>query len=1044
MAFRQLGGSPKKALPGEILLVIHDFEARSPDELTLTKGERIELVERDDDFGDGWYLGKHIRNGKTGLFPEGKNTNVFSRASNQADLERVAIVYTTTTPKTTNVFATTFSSPADAAAGTLVNAQLGNMVGSIEQKHASSALAQGTVRQVIPNFDNESASPTPPPLNTTPPSQKSINTSADTASAPAVAAPLQNQRSMSKALANNRGQGEESPVMNETLSVIDEHITDMNTPGSRLRPGERRGTNDSGSEYSSHIDHRLSYIAGNEIDEEDRNLNSRRQVLAWSPSQVAENLRALGVEGRHCEFFKQQEITGEVLLQMDQETLFMPALDLGVVGRRLRTWHKIKALQDEVRGQGAVADKASTAFVTDGFPNELEPVRSRNSMNASPLPIQHHLDRPTSRTTHSRQPSQNGPIASPPQLLYGHQRGDSRVSQHSLSGKTGPDSPGKPSAASIRELNHSRRQSMADLVTPPTPEPTPGSNGPTSPRRSVTSPHKKTPSLDRNWTMGIPAWTASARPASAISMSTDHNTFDRLAKDTLNTNRDFERGYVSGGEAEGKRSRNVLKKRDVVSASHSRNNSHLEDPRRASQVGTKRQSRFGSVDSIRDTVSAMASPASRIYHGNSVKNRFRNSSANEMVKTSPMLNTLTSPTVTKLEYDEKPRMSVMTSSSKPSSPKPPGDLSSTGSPSSYAPSPQSGAKSWMGLRAISDAVTGNEKALISSPTSNISTAKDSSTNSPARTGSTTPSRASEGLDRDSTDASSKGTAGATTGLTPTSGTTRQKKKKDTSAYMRGLEQKSPQEQMIHCDYSGWMKKKSSNLMTTWKPRLFILRGRRLSYFYSESDTQEKGLIDISGHRVLPADKDIFTGFHATVTGAKSSPVSPHNAQAMTVAFQEAAAQVESTLGKDKAEGVFIFKLMPPRSGLSRAVNFTKPTIHYFAVENVVQGRLWMAALMKATIDRDDTKPITTSYQQKTISLAKARMLRHRPPALMNLNEKVAGVEAGPKSDETGLNIQGVDFDEAKEEAERKRAESLSVEATSGATDQQFVNTANAG
>ena len=50
---------------------IDDFEARSPDELTLIKGEKIELIERDDDFGDGWYLGKHMQNGKTGLFPEG-------------------------------------------------------------------------------------------------------------------------------------------------------------------------------------------------------------------------------------------------------------------------------------------------------------------------------------------------------------------------------------------------------------------------------------------------------------------------------------------------------------------------------------------------------------------------------------------------------------------------------------------------------------------------------------------------------------------------------------------------------------------------------------------------------------------------------------------------------------------------------------------------------------------------------------------------------------------------------------------------------------
>jgi hypothetical protein len=58
--------------------------------------------------------------------------------------------------------------------------------------------------------------------------------------------------------------------MNETLSVIDEHITDMNGPHHHSMLGtDRRGTNDSGSEYSSHIDHRLSYINGEETDEEE-------------------------------------------------------------------------------------------------------------------------------------------------------------------------------------------------------------------------------------------------------------------------------------------------------------------------------------------------------------------------------------------------------------------------------------------------------------------------------------------------------------------------------------------------------------------------------------------------------------------------------------------------------------------------------------------------------------------------------------------------------------------------------------------------------
>ena len=53
------------------LLHADEFQARSPDELSLARGDRIELVERDDDFGDGWFLGRHLQNGHTGLFPEG-------------------------------------------------------------------------------------------------------------------------------------------------------------------------------------------------------------------------------------------------------------------------------------------------------------------------------------------------------------------------------------------------------------------------------------------------------------------------------------------------------------------------------------------------------------------------------------------------------------------------------------------------------------------------------------------------------------------------------------------------------------------------------------------------------------------------------------------------------------------------------------------------------------------------------------------------------------------------------------------------------------
>lgn len=61
--------------------VTDEFAARSPDEITLIKGDRVELIEKDDDFGDGWYLGKHLQSGNTGLFPEGTRPIAFPNES---------------------------------------------------------------------------------------------------------------------------------------------------------------------------------------------------------------------------------------------------------------------------------------------------------------------------------------------------------------------------------------------------------------------------------------------------------------------------------------------------------------------------------------------------------------------------------------------------------------------------------------------------------------------------------------------------------------------------------------------------------------------------------------------------------------------------------------------------------------------------------------------------------------------------------------------------------------------------------------------------
>jgi hypothetical protein len=789
--------------------------------------------------------------------------------------------------------------------------------------------------------------------------------------------------------------GQDSPVMNETLSVIDEHITDMNSPHHSAVGADRRGTNDSGSEYSSHIDQRLSYINGEETDEEEDALHTRDEVNTWSPDDVAEYLFTAGVEPKHCEVFRDQEITGDVLLGMDQTSVFLKEFDLGSVGRRLKTWQKIKALQDEVNGETPTRRNTGTYGSDVGSDGGRHRSQSMNSSTVLPR-IPSMMDRPGSRQKTRLSRQQNEPF-----------QNSSPVSPKTNQESPRPTGEKRPSAASIRDMHHSRQNSLNDYGATSLM----GAIAGDSPTKSPDAAHQKQPSFDRNWTMGSAATpNLPSRPLSSSGLNAiPTNSTEQLSRSTTpSTTFDaLDRGYFSGGEVEG-RSRNVLRKRGSTTThrtTHSRNSSYTDEQRVRSATAHTRHSRFGSVDSMRATTPPSAAQK---YYGLSVSVNGRRRTPSESSVSAPPRplpppKDVQSPTVTKLEG------SPYESTTSPRSPK--GHKSDWLLP--VKPASQS---RHFGLRAISDAVTGHEKARVAAPPDSLpSPVKESPIQSPSRTGTTGSSTPSGGpsFDLDSPDAKS-----ASTMATPGSArATRKKSKKETSAYTRGLEKKSPQEQMIGADYSGWMKKKSTNLMTTWKPRLFVLKGRRLSYYYSENDDQEKGLIDISFHRVLPADNDRLTGLHATLTGATNSPTSPAGANT-TIASAEAAAEPESTLSKSSGDSMFIFKLVPPRAGLPKAVSFTKPTVHYFAVPNVKQGRLWMAALMKATIDRDDSKPVTTTYQQKTISLAKARAMRHRPPALMNLDEHVdEEAMKTPASDKNGLNIQGIIFDHEPQEGD---------------------------
>ena len=115
-----------------------------------------------------------------------------------------------------------------------------------------------------------------------------------------------------------------SPVMNETLSVIEEHITDMHTPRHSLLTTNNRYI-DRG--YGAREPHRLSYINGQETDDEESTVYTEQEVLGWNPEQVACLLEERGAEKQQCQVFRDEEITGEVLLNLDGQATGTMAQD---------------------------------------------------------------------------------------------------------------------------------------------------------------------------------------------------------------------------------------------------------------------------------------------------------------------------------------------------------------------------------------------------------------------------------------------------------------------------------------------------------------------------------------------------------------------------------------------------------------------------------------------------------------------------------------------------------------------------------------------
>ena len=123
---------------------------------------------------------------------------------------------------------------------------------------------------------------------------------------------------------------------------------------------------------------------------------------------------------------------------------------------------------------------------------------------------------------------------------------------------------------------------------------------------------------------------------------------------------------------------------------------------------------------------------------------------------------------------------------------------------------------------------------------------------------------------------------------------------------------------------GWVKKRGERY-NRWNNRYLILHGMDLIVLRDPGANKVKNLIPLHGYKV----------------------VSDESANAVGYTF--------------------------------KIVHDTQRT-HYFSFEDATAMRGWMKAIMKATIGRDFSQPVISSYSNVTVSLEEAQRMRPRPPS----------------------------------------------------------------
>ncbi|KAI5797417.1 hypothetical protein DFH27DRAFT_102531 [Peziza echinospora] len=970
------------------LLVLHDFEARSPDELTLKKGERVELLLDDNEFGDGWYHGRSLVTKMEGLFPQIYTTAIIvqdgkNQPQNDSRTEswKGSFDHGPKSPASYTGSEAALSHslpPTPGASGVSHTSPL------VVEKKASKGLLVGNNSEGTHQLDEKSSVAETHKLNHLSQVQVSVE---------------------------------------ETLSDIEEAISEISANHKVMKNHAQRHTpnqtqqppppppqrdNDSGSEYSRQDD----FNSDSEIEDDEQPADlfssatySRDDVASWGPLEVADYLRSKGVSESTCDKFEEQEVTGQILLQLQLPDL--KELELGSFGKRFEAWKQIENLQESVQTVPKLRGSTSVRVSVASKEASSRPRSNTGGMGILPR-IQSQHNRPASRQSTKYRIDVNEANAYRPNTASqppGTASTFIDTTPMSAMFERPRSPPASPPRVQSRQYGPGGRDSL-QMHSPAMALHSAMSAGTAVLAAGKSLPHQRESSFDRNWKLSVS--NSPNRPSTSAGhrvVSTSAATTDNLLNNDNNNNNNkvMERSYFSGGETSSKGGRRLLQKKSAAAIAHQRKTSYTEEQRLRSATALSRHSRIGSTDTVRGGRSE--SPSSTYSSGTLAlngKDKFR-----------PKSNSFSDSYLL-----EQPRYSL--------SPQLSGGKRSTNDSGFGSMSP-------LPARSNSEKIESTKSPTTSTPAESLGERNRTKSNASAKTeGSATKTSLKEKEDGHKTKAA-----------TTNSELRKKSKKHNTSAWQEGLRTITPFEAAKEADFSGWMNKRGSGNISSWKPRFFVLNGSRLSYFYSENDTKERGLIDVTSHKVQAAASDRLVNIHATwaaVTSPSTSPAStatsPHFFKSMEspglATNGGELSPKKSPLGPNspmnlydeekaakekehKERGWFIFKLVPPAPGASRGVTFTPPRLHYFATGSKEIGRAWMIAIKKATIEIDSSAPVTTSYAAATISLAKARALRTRPPDIALIKPSPSSNGGSSVTDSTnkelGLAITGLDIEE---------------------------------